>query len=245
MLGAAFGCFHQQQHYVTIEAGMQHEVGETRFTVRQGAGLVQCDGMDLLQLLQGGSVPEKYARVSGLAGSDHDAGRRRQAHGAGTGDDQHRYRVDKGEGQRRLRTAQEPDQEGDQRDPHHDRHEYADDAISQRLDGHLRTLRFLDHAHDLCENGVGADPGRFEADRTGSVYGSPHDLRARFLGHCQRFAGDHALIDVRRAAYDQAVNGYTISGTDEHDVARNDLVDRQLLFAAVTHDGGGAGLQAE
>ena len=73
----------------------------------------------------------------------------------------------------------------------------------------------------------------------------PHDLRARFLGHCQRFAGDHALIDVRRAAYDQAVNGYIDLGTDEHDVARNDLVDRQLLSAAVTHDGGGAGLQAE
>ena len=51
------------------------------------------------------STPE-FGRA---AGADHDRGRRRKAHGAGAGDDQHRDGIHEREGQRRLGTEDQPD----------------------------------------------------------------------------------------------------------------------------------------
>ena len=238
------GC-DQAQHRRPVEAGGQFEVGQRRLAFGQRAGLVDGHHLGILQQLQRFTLAEQHAQLRAPAGADHDRGRRCQTHGAGAGDDQHGDGIDQREGQRRRRAEIEPCSEGEGGDGEDRRHEIHRHLVDQRLDRQLRPLCFLDHADDLRQHRVAAD--RRGPDREGAllVHGSGHDLAAARLGHRDRFAGDHRLVDIAFALDDFTIDRDTVAGADLHDVAGQHRIDRQIDRLAVAADTRGLGLKSD
>ena len=75
------------------------DVRHRRLALRDRAGLVQHDRLQLLGPLQRLGAAEQDAVLRALARAHHDRGRRRQAQRARAGDDQHRHHVDHGRGE--------------------------------------------------------------------------------------------------------------------------------------------------
>ena len=103
-------------------------------------------------------------------------------------------------------------------------------AVDQTLDRRLRSLRFLDQAHDLGESRVGADARRAETQRPAGVERSAGDVIARALLHRDRLAGEHRLVHRRGARDDHAVGRDRLAWADDDHVADLELVDRDILF---------------
>ena len=135
-----------------------HHVGHRGLALGQRAGLVDDQCAQAPGVLERGRVADQHARLRATSGADHDRGRRGQPERAGTGDDQHRDRVDQRRAPRRSATTTHD--EGHQRNGEDDRHEDARDAVGEALDRRLRSLRFRDQAHDAGEHGRVADAGR-------------------------------------------------------------------------------------
>ena len=117
--------------------------------------------------LQRLALAEQNAELGRASRAGHDGRGRREAHGAGAGDDEHGDRVDQRVGETRLRTDQHPDDEGERGDGEDGRDEDGGDAVDQRLDRQLRALRLLDHADDAGERRVGADARGAEGEGAG------------------------------------------------------------------------------
>ena len=81
---------------------------DARLAFGQRAGLVDDEGVDLLQALQRLGVLDQHARLRAAADADHDRHRRREAERAGAGDDEHGDGGDQAEGEARLRPPDRP-----------------------------------------------------------------------------------------------------------------------------------------
>jgi hypothetical protein len=88
----------------------QHMV-ERGLTLRQRAGLVDDQGVDLAQRFDGRGVAEQNAKLRTAPAGDHDGDRRGEAERTGTRDDEHRHSVHEGIGQARLGAREPPDDE--------------------------------------------------------------------------------------------------------------------------------------
>ena len=68
---------------------------------------------------------------------------------------------------------------------------------------------------------------------------------ARFLADGQTFPRDHRFVDMAAPFADNTINGNLLTGTDDHNVADEHIVNRHFdLFYALTaaaQDAGGAG----
>ena len=209
-----------------------------RFAERQGAGLVDGDHIGIAERLERIAAAEQHAHFGGAAGADHDRGRRGKAHGAGTGDDEHRNRIDERKGQGRIGPEHEPDDEGGERCQHHRRHEPVGYLVHQRLDGQLVGLRLLDHADDLGDQRIGADLGGAEGERTVAVDRAADDFGTRRLGDRHRFARYHRFIDIGRAAEDQPIDRYFLAGANDDHIAGAHILQRHIDgFAIAQHAG--------
>ena len=96
-----------------------------------------------------------------------------------------------------LPSAQ-PDQQRDQRDHEHGRHEHRRDAVGQALHRRLRALRLLDQARDLRQRGVVADPGRLHDQPAGRVQRRAEHRVAGDDVDRHRLPGEHGDVDGRR-----------------------------------------------
>ena len=115
------------------------------------------------------AVADQDAQLGGLAGADHDRGRRGQAEGAGAGDDQDRDgRADREHQPVGLRPEGQPAEERDQRGQQHGRHEPRGHPVGQPLHRGGGALRVLDEPHDLGERAVGADRGGADDEGAGA-----------------------------------------------------------------------------
>jgi hypothetical protein len=89
-----------------------------------------------------------------------------------------------------------------------------------------RWIGALDQVDDLREHGVRAYLGGHIPEGSGLVDGGSDDDIAANLGHRDRFAGHHGLIHRRRALAQLAVYRELLAGTDDHQVADDNLLDR-------------------
>ena len=81
------------------EGGGGNALGQLGSALRQRAGLVDHDRIDLLQRFQHFGVLDENPLLRSSANADHDRHRRGEAQGARTGDNQHGYCIDKGPSQ--------------------------------------------------------------------------------------------------------------------------------------------------
>ena len=109
MLAAPFEAGGQPQQLVLVDGADRNDADEARLALGQGPGLVDDQGVDLLHQLERFGVLDEDPGVRAAPGADHDRHRRRQSERAGTGDDQHRDRVDQRKAHRRRRTEYRPD----------------------------------------------------------------------------------------------------------------------------------------
>ena len=244
MLGAAFDGGHERQHFVPVESCCRHKVGEFRMARGQRSGLVDSHDGRVAQRLQRLALAEQDAEFGCPSRPHHDRGWRCKSHGAGTGNDQHGHGIDESEGECRPRSEQIPGNEGDEGRSHHRRHEPRRDAINQRLDRQFRALRRFDHADDLGQQRIGADPGGAIGKASGLVDGATHHLQPNALGYRHRFTGDHRFIDERCAGDDNAVNRQPLTGAHPQNIALSDIADRDFRQNAIALDMRGLGLQS-
>ena len=165
MFGSCFNGGDQRQHIGAGKPFGGFEIGQDGPALGQRAGLVERDDAGILQRLQRLALAEQNPHLRAASGSNHDRGRCCQPHGTWAGDDQHRHGIDQRESDRRVRTKRAQTIKVNAATAmtagtNHKRH-----PVDQRLDGQLGALRFLDHADDLGEHGVGAYGGRTERSR--------------------------------------------------------------------------------
>ena len=226
------------------KAGLKHgNVRHRGMAGGDGAGLVQYDGIDVVQIFQRFGTLDEYAELGGLAGADHDGHGRGQTQRAGAGDDQHGDGV--GEGELEAVAGDHPDDSGHERDAHDHGHEHAADLVGEAGDGRFGGAGVVHEADDLRERGIVAHARGAEAESAVFVDGGGDDRVANMLFHGDALAGDGGLIDVAKALDDLAVHGDALAGPDDHDVAGDDLLGRHGDFHAVAHDHGGLGREID
>ena len=226
------------------KAGLKHgNVRHRGMAGGDGAGLVQHNGIDVVQILQRLGALDEYAELGGLAGADHDGHGRGQTQRAGAGDDQHGDGV--GEGELEAVAGDHPDDGGHKRDAHDHGHEHAADLVGKAGDGRFGGAGVVHEADDLRERGIVAHARGAEAEGTVFVDGGGDDRVANMLFHGDALAGDGGLIDVAKALDDLAVHGDALAGPDDHDVAGDHLLGGHGDFHAVAHDHGGLGREID
>ena len=163
MFAAPLQAGRQAQQLVLGHAAAGSTVDQPRLALRQRAGLVHHQRVDLLQHLQRLGVLDQHAvlaRPRPIA--DHDRHRRGQAQRAGAGDDQHGDRVDQRVGQPRLGARQTPRPTNVSSRDHAapPGTNQADDLVGQPLDRGAAALGLADHADDLRQQRVARRPAR-------------------------------------------------------------------------------------
>ncbi len=150
-------------------------VGELGPALRDGARLVEDDGIDFMRRLEGGPRLDEDAVLGALAGADHDGRRRGQAEGAGAGDgedgDEDGEREDGRVPQDKPRSGRH------ERDAEDDGHEDAGNDVGQLGDWRLRALGVLDELDDPRKHRIRADLRRPEGEAAVPVH-----ARADYLG---------------------------------------------------------------
>ncbi len=208
----------------TLEAGDQtqqlafvatygDEVDERRLAQGQGPGLVDDQAVDVPQPLDRLGVPEQDAVERALTHGYGDRDRRRQAHRAGAGDDQHGDGVGKRIGEARIRPEIGPGGEGEHGDDDHRLDEIRGDHVSQALHRGARALRLRHHLHDAREQRFGADAVGADHQRALAVDRPAGDPVAGLFRCGDRLSRDHRLVDVRCAFENGAVDGNLFTGT--------------------------------
>ena len=156
---------------------------------------------------------------------------RPRAHRAG--DDQHRHGIDERVGHPRLGTERRP---GDEREDGHeddDGHEVARDDVGQALDRGLRPLGLADHPHDLREHRLRPHALGPHHETARAVDGAADETIAGRLLDRDRLARHHRLVDRALALGHDAVDRHLLAGPDAEAVSHPDLLERDVLLAAV------------
>ena len=236
MFAAALEAGRETQDVHFGEALVRKDRRHRRTSFCQGAGLVQNEGVDLLETLERLGVLDQDAGVRTTPHPDHDRDRRGQAQRTGTGDDEHRNGGDQGVGQTGFGTDQAPDDSGEQGDRDHRGDEPARDCIGQPLDRGATALGLGHHLDDLRQQGVRAHLVGAHDKGSGLVERAGHDPVADLLGHRHGLAGHHGFIDSDPAIQKFAIDRDLLSGSDPQAVADGDLVKRDIFIDTIRAD---------
>ena len=178
-----------------------------------------------------------------LARADHDRRRRCEPERAGTGDEEHRDRVQEREHERGLRPPDEPDHERHDRNHDHRRDEIPGDHVGQTLDRSLRALRLLNQADDLGEHRLVADLRRLEDESAGGVDRGPDHGIALALRNGNAFARYHALVDRALAFGNDASHRDLLARAHDDEIANTNLFHWHVHVLAIAADARRAGLE--
>ena len=120
-------------------------------------------------------------------------------------------------------------------DGHEDdgRHEVAGDDVGQALDRGPRPLRLADHLDDLGEHRLRPHALGPHHETAGAVDGAADEPIAGRLLDRDRLAGHHRLVDRALALGHDAVDRHLLAGPDAEPVSDPDLLERDVLLAAV------------
>ena len=135
----------------------------------------------------------------------------------------------------RRRSGKKPGQESNNRNPYDDRDKIAGNNIGQFLHRRFAALRFFHQSDNACQCGILADFGGFKFETAGLVYRGANYFIPRFLFHGDTFAGNHRFIQAGITFPQNTVHRHTLAGFDQHQVAGQYFLDRNLLLLTVTH----------
>ncbi len=110
------------------------------------------------------------------------------------------------------------------------------DPVDHALNGQLGTLRLFHHPDDLRQHGIAADLLGAKRQRPGAVHSGPDHLDPFGFLHRDRFACDHAFVDIGRSGQDGSIHGNLFTGPDMNNVARGNVLDRALDNLATALD---------
>ena len=206
-----------------------HQLG---LALSQGAGLVQCHGLEQAGVFQVGAALDQDAaarRCRQAADHGHRCGDHQRA-GAGN-HQQHQGFVDRGQ----------PFPVEQQRRKHGNRQCHGKDggridrrkAVHKALRWRTRALRFLHGVDDARQSGVGRGGGHAELEFTVFVDGAGKHLAARLLVHRNAFSGHRRLVDAAAALGHHAVEGDALAGLDAGNGIHCHLGGLDALPAAV------------
>ncbi len=133
-----------------------------RLPLRQGAGLIQDNGVQTMGGLEGLSPANQDPVLRALSCSDHDRGGCCQSQGTGTGNDEDSDKVEKGIGERRRWPEEIPGNECDDGYGDHNRYKIACDDIGHPGNRRFRSLGFLNQPDNLGKNRIPPNFGRFK-----------------------------------------------------------------------------------
>jgi hypothetical protein len=166
----------------------------------------------------------EQAPPAGEARRDEDRDGRREAQGAGAGDDHHRD-----PGHHRLierRAARPPGDERAGGEDEHDRDEDPHHPVRHRLDAGLGRLGLLDGPDDPGEHGLLSHARHRHHERAVEVHGPADHGGTRPLPHRPGLARHQGLVHLRRALEHDAVERDPLPGDDLDAVPADDLAHR-------------------
>ena len=102
--------------------------------------------------------------------------------------------------------------------------------IGESLNRRPASLRFANHADDLRQKRIAADPLGSNHDASGAVYRSASHLATLCLLDRNRLAGDHRLIHGCRAFDNDSINGNFFARAHAQTIADLDAIKRHVLF---------------
>ena len=198
----------------THVAGIDHAHGGQG----EGAGLVEDDGIDLRQALEGIARIEEHAGAEEGTGGDHLDHGHGERQRAGAGDDEHgdggdERIVDGG-------AAQDPGQRRSGGGHVHDRRVNLRDAVGELHVARLGGGRILQQPFDFVEQCALAGSRHPQGQGAVVVHAPRIDLALGPDGAVGGLSGYEALVDLRRAGHDEAIDGDALARADENPVAR-------------------------
>ena len=201
----------------------------------QRAGLVDDERVDLLHALQRLGVLDQHAGLRAAADADHDRHRRREAERARAGDDEHGDGRDQAVGEARLRAPDAPGGEGERPRPAMTAGTNQPETWSARrwIGARLRCASAT--SCTICASSVSRPTFSARITRLPVWFIVPPITRApgSFVDR-HRFAGDHAIRRPRPCpSMTTPSTGTRSPGRTRRTVADRDLVERDLLLAAV------------
>ena len=184
-----------------------------RFAQRQRAGLVEQGDIAFGEALQRAAVLHQQAAPQQCARGDHLRGGHGEAHGAGTGDDQHRNR----DGERLVHACacDHPSHERQRCEAMDHRRIKAAGAVGDADIGAARLPGLVHQPGDFGNRGIIGHAGQRHADRRRQVDRAGMDDAPRPDRFRRAFSGEHGVVD-RAAAIDHfAIGGERLSGGDK------------------------------
>ncbi len=234
MLTGGFEGAGDPQQLGSPDVGERVDGDERHLAGGDGAGLVEHDRVDLAGGFEHLGPLDEQPELSTAPGADEQCRGCGQAERARASDDQH----GDGGAERALRVtgADPPDEEREQRQPDHDRHEHGRDPVGEALHGSLARLCVVDEAGDLGELRVGTDTLRtHDQPAVGVDGGTDHIVAGTDLDR-KALAGDQRSIDGRAAVDHDAVGRHLLAGADDEAIADSELGDRQATLDPVVAD---------
>ena len=138
------------------------------------------------------------------------------------------------------RPAQQPDRHDDERDGEEDDAERVEllRALEETLRGGFLALRFFDELDQLGEGRFGGEFRHAHLEAAVLVERPGEEGVATRLFDRQRFAGDGGLVHAAHPLDHHAIDGNAFPGPHQHDVADDQLLDRdQLRLRAALAEG--------
>ncbi len=184
------------------------KISQHRFAQRQRTGLVKGHHFYITERLQGIPLTKQHTKFCRAATAHKNGGGCCQPHRAGAGNNQNRYPRHQRVRKRWFWAKKQPETHGQQGNPHHSRHKPKRNPIHQRLNRQPCPLGLLNHANDLRQCRVVADPRHLANQTAMPVHRTPgQPITCRFR-HLHRLAGHHAFVNCAGAL-------------DHHRVCRN------------------------
>ncbi len=166
----------------------------------------------------------------------HDGHGRRQAKGAGAGDDQH----GNADGKREFRSLaqQQPDCRRNHRYRHHDWHKNARHFIRQFGNGRFGSRSFLHQLDDFGERRIRADLFGPHGEVAGFVDGGRIERIPRLLLHGQALARQRRFIHRAATLQKHAVHRHSLPRPHRQNIPSLHLFNANFYFLAVPQDDG-------
>jgi hypothetical protein len=242
---ARFGSGGEPQQLAFGRARHDSLIGDRGPARRERAGLVEDDGVDPSRGLERRAAFDESTQLRSPPRRNENRRRSGEPHRARAGDDQDGDGIDEGQRETSLRRSERhPRRERAECDQQDDRNEDGADPVGKALHGSLRSLGFFDHADDLLEHGVGADPRDPHPECAGPVDRASEHLVIEPLGHGTTFPVSMASFTFEPPSTTTPSRG-TVSPSRTESRSRDlDLVEFALPLDAVGNDARPTHLQA-
>ena len=234
MLARTLDARGKPQHVDFAKPCGRHNCSHGRLALRQRAGLVDHQGVDLFHMLKRFRVLDKNAGLCASSDTNHDRHRSGEAKRAWAGDDQHGDCCHKSIGEPRLGAPDRPSAKCQQRYDDHSRNEPSRHLIGHALNRRAAPLRLGDELHDLRQHRVAANFSRLDHQRTGLVHRAAYDICADLLGYWHRFTGYHQLIDGAATLVNEAINRHLFARPDAQSISDLNLIELHFFLGTIT-----------